>query len=75
MQVPALNQASYVQSGSRAAGYTNPPDEIFLVETCRDPWSIQLLKRDDDRWPDTGMPELNGLHYDPEPSDLPGIPE
>ena len=54
---------------------TNAPDEIFLVETCRDPWSVQLLKRDEAHWPDTGMPEMGGLYYDPDPSPLPGIPE
>ena len=57
------------------AEFTNAPDEIFLVETCHNPWSIQLLKRDGAHWPDTGMPELGGFYYDPEPSDLPGIPE
>ena len=54
---------------------TNPPDEIFLVETSADDWQVWLLKRDDGHWPDTGMPELGGFYYDPEPSDLPGIPE
>ena len=54
---------------------TNAPDEIFLVETCRDPWSVQLLKRDEAHWPDTGMPEMGGFYYDPDPSPLPGIPE
>ncbi len=54
---------------------TNAPDEIFLVETCRDPWSVQLLKRDEAHWPDTGMPEMGVTYYDPDPSPLPGIPE
>ena len=54
---------------------TNAPDEIFLVETCKDPWSVQLLKRDEAHWPDTGMPEMGGFYYDPDPSPLPGIPE
>ena len=54
---------------------TNAPDEIFLVETCRDLWSAQLLKRDEAHWPDTGMPEMGGFYYDPDPSPLPGIPE
>ncbi len=54
---------------------TNAPDEIFLVETCRDPWSVQLLKRDEAHWPDTGMPEMGGFYYDPVPSPLSGIPE
>ena len=54
---------------------TNPPDEIFLVETSRDPWSVRLLKRDEAHWPETGMPEMGGFYYDPDPSPLPGIPE
>lgn len=54
---------------------TNAPDEIFLVETCRDPWTVQLLKRDEANWPDTGMPEMGGFYYDPDPSPLLGIPE
>ncbi len=54
---------------------TNAPDEIFLVETRREPWPVQLLKRDEGHWPDTGMPEMGGLYYDPDSSPLPGIPE
>ncbi len=54
---------------------TNAPDEVFLVETCREPWSVQLLKRDEAHWPDTGMPEMGRFYYDPDPSPLPGIPE
>ena len=55
--------------------FTNTPDEIFLVETCRERWSVQLLKRDEAHWPDTGMPKMGGLYYDPDPSPLLGIPE
>ena len=40
-----------------------------------DRWQTRLLKRDDAHWPDTGMPELDPFYYDPEPSDLPGIPK
>ena len=54
---------------------TNAPAEIFLVETCREPWLVQLLKRDEAHWPDTGMPEMGGIYYDPDPSPLQGIPE
>ena len=61
---------------SLLAGCKDPPDEIFLVETCTDHrWRVWLLKRDDGCWPDTGMPELGPFYYDPEPSDMPGIPE
>ena len=61
---------------SLLAGCKNPPDEVFLVETCADHhWRSWLLKRDERHWPDTGMPELGPFYYDPEPSDLPGIPE
>ena len=61
---------------SLLVGCANPPDEIFLVETHTDDrWQTRLLKRDDVHWPDTGMPELGPCYYDPEPSDLPGIPE
>ena len=55
--------------------YTNAPDEIFLVETCFDSWWVWLIKRDDDHWPTTGMPELDRSYYDPDKSPLPGIPE
>ena len=54
---------------------TDAPDEIFLVETRRDLWRVWLIKRDDGHWPDTGMPELGAFYYDPDQSDLPGIPE
>ncbi len=54
---------------------TNAPDEIFLVETRSEHWSVQLLKRDGAHWPDTGMPEMGVSYYDPDPSSLPGIPE
>lgn len=54
---------------------TNAPDEIFLVETRGERWSVQLLKRDEAHWPDTGMPEMGGFYYDPDPSPLLGIPE
>lgn len=61
---------------SLLAGCENPPDDIFLVETHNDDcWQTWLLKRDDAHWPDTGMPEFGVCYYDPEPSDLPGIPE
>ena len=60
---------------SLLAGCTNAPDEIFLAETRADLWWVWLIKRDDGHWPDTGMPELNGFHYDPHNSSLPGIPE
>lgn len=61
---------------SLLAGCTQPPDEIFLVETCAGyRWRTWLLKRDDGCWPDTGMPELGRFYHDPEPSNLPGIPE
>ena len=61
---------------SLLAGCKNPPDEIFLVETCADHrWRTWLLKRDDGHWPNTGMPELGPCYYDPEPSDQPGVPE
>lgn len=60
---------------SLLAGCENPPDEIFLVETRFDHWWVWLLKRDDGHWPDIGMPELGGFYYDPEQSELPGIPE
>ena len=60
---------------SLLAECANAPDEIFLVETCADLWWVWPLKRDDGHWPDTGMPELNGNYYDPDRSDLPGIPE
>ena len=60
---------------SLLAGCTNAPDEIFLVETCVDFWWVWLLKRDDSRWPDTGMPELNGNCYGPDHSPSPSIPE
>ena len=60
---------------SLLAGCTNAPDEVFLVETCADLWWVWLLKRDEGHWPETGMPELNGQYYDPDPSDVPGIPE
>ena len=36
---------------------------------------MQLLKRDEAHWPDTGMPEMGGIYYDPDPSPLLGIPE
>ena len=51
------------------------PDEIFLVETRSNRWSVHLLKRDEAHWPDTGMRELGGFYYDPDSSSLPGIPE
>ncbi len=61
---------------SLLAGCKNSPDEIFLAETHTDDrWRIWLLKRDDAHWPYTGMPELGSFYYDPEPSDMPGIPE
>ena len=57
------------------AGCTHAPDKVFLVETRADFWQVWLLKRDDDHWPKTGMSELNVQYYDPDPSDMPGIPE
>ena len=60
---------------SLLAGCRNAPDEIFLVETCADRWSVLLIKRDDRNWPDTGMQELNRFYYDLDNSSLPGIPE
>ena len=45
--------------------HTNAPDEIFLLETCLDEWSVWLIKRDADHWPKTGMPEFNGIYYEP----------
>jgi len=57
------------------AGCTNAPDDVFLVETCADLWRVWLLKRDEGHWPETGMPELGVQYYDPDPSDVPGIPE
>ena len=60
---------------SLLAECTNAPDEIFLVETFADLWWVWLIKRDDGYWPDTGMPELGAFYYDPDQSDLPGIPE
>jgi len=60
---------------SLLAGCTNAPDEVFLVETCADRWQVWLLKRDEGHWPETGMPELGVQYYDPDPSDMPGIPE
>lgn len=56
------------------AGCENAPDEIFLVKTSSDHWEVQLLKRDEAHWPNTGMPELGGFYYDPD-SSAPGIPE
>ena len=52
----------------------NAPDEIFLVETRNDNWLVQLLKRDEAHWPDTGMPKLGEFYYDPD-TPGPGIPE
>lgn len=56
------------------AEFANAPDEIFLVESSSDHWYVQLLKRDEAHWPNTGMPELGGFYYDPN-SPAPGIPE
>ena len=56
-------------------GCADPPDEIFLIETHTDPWWVWLIKRDNFHWPDTGMPELSCMYYDPDDSSLPGIPE
>ena len=57
------------------AGCANAPDEIFLVESSTDHWWVRLLKRDEAHWPNSGMPELGKSYYDPDPSQLPGIPE
>ena len=54
---------------------TNAPDEIFLLETHADLWCAWLIKRDDDHWPDTGMPEMGQFYYDHDTSPLPGIPK
>ena len=53
---------------------SNAPDEIFLVDTSSDHWDVQLIKRDEAHWPNTGMPELGGFYYDPD-TPAPGIPE
>ena len=63
------------QLPSLLAGCANPPDEVFLAETCADLWWVWLIKRGDRHWPDTGMPELSRFYYDPDNSSLPGIPE
>lgn len=56
---------------SLLAECANAPDEIFLVEPGFGNWEVWLIKRDDDHWPDTGMPDLGGYYYDPENSDIP----
>ena len=55
--------------------HTNAPDEIFLLETCLDEWSVWLIKRDADHWPKTGMPEFNGIYYELGNSPAAGIPK
>ena len=59
---------------SLLAECANAPDEIFLVETRNDNWLVQLLKRDEAHWPDTGMPKMGEFYYDPD-TPGPGIPE
>ena len=59
---------------SLLAECANAPDEIFLVETSTDNWLVQLLKRDEAHWPDTGMPKIAEFYYDPD-TPGPGIPE
>ncbi len=74
---PSLNNFEFRGNllPSLLTAYTNAPDEIFLLETHADLWCAWLIKRDDDHWPDTGMPEMGQFYYDTDTSPLPGIPE
>lgn len=43
---------------------TDPPDEIYLVQPDREMmWSVWPVKRDEEHWPTTGMPELRRPYY------------
>ncbi len=57
------------------AEHTDAPDEIYLVETYINPWWVWLMKRDDDHWPTTGMPEWNQCIYEPDKLPTAGMPK
>lgn len=43
---------------------TDSPDEIYLVETYTNPWWVYLMKRDNDHWPNVGMPQRDQTIYE-----------
>lgn len=51
------------------------PDEIFLVETYRNPWWVWLMKCDDEYWPEVDMPTRNQFFYFQDKLASTGIPK
>ena len=54
---------------------TDAPDEIYLVETGIDLWSVYLIKRDGDHWPTVGMPQWNQSIYEEDKLPTAGLPK
>ena len=48
------------------AEHSDSPDEIYLVETYTNPWWVYLMKRDDDHWPNEGMPQWDQTICEPD---------
>ena len=52
---------------------TDSPDEIYLVETYTNSWWVYLMKRDDDHWPNIGMPQWDQTMYEADKLHTAGI--